>query len=217
MTQALIDIFAVILTFMVLSRIIGDNPLFRVAQYLFVGISLGLAFVVAYHQVLRPAAGALIGGRPGAVALYGVPLLLGLLLLPRITRRQEWSWLANVPLALVFGVGAALAVGGAIAGTLAPQILDTANRPVSGGPAQVAGLIVLALGTIITLSAFYYTVPRERGAGRLVALTALVGHWLLMIAFGFFFADALRSYLTALTERLSFLLDWFRNLLSLLG
>ena len=217
MTQALIDIFAVILTFMVLSRIIGDNPLFRVAQYLFVGISLGLAFVVAYHQVLRPAAGALIGGRPGAVTLYGVPLLLGLLLLPRITRRQEWSWLANVPLALVFGVGAALAVGGAIAGTLAPQILDTANRPVSGGPAQVAGLIVLALGTIVTLSAFYYTVPRERGAGRLVAAAALVGHWLLMIAFGFFFADALRSYLTALTERLSFLLDWVRNLLSLLG
>jgi FtsH-binding integral membrane protein len=217
MTQALIDIFAVILTFMVLSRIVGDNPLFRVAQYLFVGVSLGLAFVVAYHQVLRPAAGALAGGRAGAVGLYGVPLLLGLLLLPRITRRQEWSWLANVPLALVFGVGAALAVGGAIAGTLAPQILDTANRPVSGGPAQIAGLIVLALGTVVTLSAFYYTVPRERGAGRLVALAALAGHWLLMIAFGFFFADALRSYLTALTERLSFLLDWFRNLLNLLG
>src|SRR5688572_11313283 len=129
MTQALIDIFAVILTFMVLSRIVGDNPLFRVAQYLFVGVSLGLAFVVAYHQVLRPAAGALVGGRAGAVTLYGVPLLLGLLLLPRITRRQEWSWLANVPLALIFGVGAALAVGGAIAGTLAPQILDIANRP----------------------------------------------------------------------------------------
>ena len=37
--------------------------------------------------------------------LYGVPLLLGLLLLPRITRCQEWSWLANIPLALVFGIG----------------------------------------------------------------------------------------------------------------
>jgi hypothetical protein len=60
-------------------------------------------------------------------------------------------------------------------------------------------------------------VPRESGTGRLVALAALIGHWLLMIAFGFFFADALRSYLTALTDRLSSLLDWFRNLLSLLG
>jgi hypothetical protein len=216
MTQGLIDIFAVILTFMVLSRIIGDNPLFRVAQYLFVGVSLGLAFVVAYHQVLRPAAVAIVRSEPGASALYGVPLLLGVLLLPRITRRQEWSWLANIPLALVFGVGAALAVGGAIAGTLAPQIVDTA-RPLSGGPAQVAGVVVLALGTVITLSAFYYTVPRERGAGQLVATAALIGHWLLMIAFGFFFADALRSYLTALTERLSFLLDWFRNLPNLMG
>jgi hypothetical protein len=217
MTQTLIDVFAVILTLMVLSRIVGDNPLFRVAQYLFVGVSLGLAFVVAYHQVLRPAAGALLEGRPGATALYGVPLLFGLLLLPRITRRQEWSWLANIPLALVFGVGAALAVGGAVAGTLVPQILDTANRPVSAGPAQVAGVVVLALGTVLTLTTFYYTVPRERGAGRLVAFAALIGHWLLMIAFGFFFADALRSYLTALTERLSSLLDWFRNLLTLFG
>jgi hypothetical protein len=216
MTEGLIDVFAVILTFMVLSRIVGDNPLFRVAQYLFVGVSLGLAFVVAYHQVLRPAVSAIVNGQPGASALYLTPLLLGLLLLPRITRRQEWSWLANIPLALVFGVGAALATGGAIAGTLVPQIFDTA-RPLSGGPAQVAGVIVLALGTIVTLSAFYYTVQPERGAGRLVALAALIGHWLLMIAFGFFFADALRSYLTALIERLSFLLDWFRNLLSFLG
>jgi FtsH-binding integral membrane protein len=208
MTRTIIDFVAAILTLMVLSRIIGDNPLFRIAQYLFVGVSLGLAFVVAYQQVLRPAIGALIAGQPGATTLYAVPLLLGLLLFPRITRRQEWSWLANIPLALVFGVGAALAVGGAVAGTLAPQILDTANRPLSGGPAQIAGVVVLALGTVVTLSAFYYTVPRESGAGRLVALTALVGHWLLMVAFGFFFASAMQTYLSALTERLSFLLDF---------
>jgi FtsH-binding integral membrane protein len=212
MTQALINFIAVVLTLMVLSRIIGDNPLFRIAQYLFVGVSLGLAFVVAYHQVLRPSVGALLDGKADALTLYGVPLLLGVLLLPRVTRRQEWSWLANIPLALVFGVGAALAVGGAIAGTLAPQILDTA-RPLNGGLAQTAGAVVLALGTVVILSAFYYTVPREGGSGRLIAVSALVGHWLLMIAFGFFFAGALQTYLSTLTERLSFLLDWFRALI----
>ncbi len=136
MTQGIIDVFAVILTLMVLSRIIGDNPLFRIAQYLFVGISLGLAFVVAYHQVLRPAISGVVGGQPDALMLYGLPLILSVLLLSRITRRQEWSWLANIPLALVFGVGAALAVGGAVAGTLAPQILDTA-RPLTGSPAEI--------------------------------------------------------------------------------
>jgi uncharacterized membrane protein len=158
-TQLIIDSIAIVVTIMVLSRIAGNNPVFRVAQYLFVGVSLGLAFVVAYHQVLRPAVGGLISGGSNGAILYGIPLVLGLLLLPRITRRQEFSWLANIPLALIFGVGAALAVGGAIAGTLAPQILDTSNRPLAGNPLQIAGALVLAIGTVITLSAFYYTVP----------------------------------------------------------
>ena len=64
---------------MVLSRIAGDNPLFRIAQYLFVGVSLGLAFVVAYHQVLRPAVLSVAGGAGGAI-LYSIPLALGVLL-----------------------------------------------------------------------------------------------------------------------------------------
>jgi hypothetical protein len=209
-TEFLINLVATVLTVMVLSRIIGNNPLFRIAQYLFVGVSLGLAFVVAYQQVLLPAMAALVNGRPGALTDYGVPLLLGLLLLPRITRRQESAWLANIPLALVFGVGAALAAGGAIVGTLVPQIADTA-RPLSSDPTQTIGVLVLALGTVATLTAFYYTIPRESRMGRLVASATLIGHWLLMIAFGFFFASALQTYLSALVERLSSILDWLRS------
>ena len=209
MTQEVIDVIAIVVTIMVLSRIAGHNPVFRVAQYLFVGVSLGLAFVVAYHQVLQPATRALLSGGSDNAILYGTPLFLGLLLLPRITRRQEFSWLANIPLALIFGVGAALAVGGAIAGTLAPQILDTSNRPLAGDPLQIAGALVLAIGTVITLSAFYYTVPAESARSRLVARIAVVGHWLLMIAFGFFFSSAIQSYMSALTERLGFLIRFF--------
>lgn len=214
MTDVVLNIIAVALTLMVLSRILGDNPVFRAAQYLFVGASLGLAFVIAYHQVLRPAAVSLAGGSSAALVLYGVPLALGLLLLPRITGAQRLSWAANIPLALIFGVGAALAVGGAILGTLLPQILDTA-RPLTGGTAQVAGALVLALGTIITLSAFYYTAPRETGGGRVVAGAALLGHWLLMAAFGFFFAGAVQTYLSALTERLGFVVTTVRGLFGL--
>ena len=209
MTQIVIDSIAIVLTIMVLSRIFGNNPLFRVAQYLLVGVSLGLAFVVAFHQVLRPAVSGLVSGGSSSVILYGVPLVLGLLLLPRITRRQEFSWLANIPLALIFGVGAALAVGGAIIGTLVPQILDTSNRPFAGNPFQIAGTLVLAIGTVITLSAFYYTVPTGSPRARIVALAATAGHWLLMIAFGFFFASAVQSYLSALNERLEFVIKFF--------
>jgi hypothetical protein len=204
-TQTVVSIIAIVLTIMVLSRIAGDNPLFRLAQYLFVGVSLGLAFVVVFHQVLRPAALTIASSSDGAV-VYGIPLALGLLLLPRITRRQEYSWLANIPLALIFGVGAALALGGAIIGTLVPQILDTSSRPLAGAIPDIVGTVVLALGTVLTLTTFYFTVPRESGGGRLLVGAAAAGHWLLMIAFGFFFASAVQSYLSALTDRLGFVL-----------
>jgi hypothetical protein len=205
-----VNIVAVLLTLMVLSRVAGDNPLFRIAQYLFVGTSLGLAFVVAYHQVLRPAALALINDSTSALWLYGVPFLLGALLLPRITGEQRLSWLANIPLALVFGVGGALAIGGAIIGTLLPQIRDTA-RPLSEGAGEIAGVMVLVIGTVLTLASFYYTAPPESRSGRIIRGAATIGHWLIMVAFGFFFASALQSYLSALVERVNFILATVRS------
>lgn len=204
-------LIAVILTLLVFSRLLGDNPAFRVVQYLFVGVSLGYAFVVVYHQVLRPNATALVAsqGDPALLGLRAVPWALGLMLLARLTRRQAASWLANIPLAILFGVGTALAVGGALAGTLAPQLLDTV-RPAGGDPLQAVGAVLLALGVIFTLSYFYFTVPRETAGGRVVAVSAQIGRWLLMVAFGFFLAGAVLTYLTALDARLDFLISWFR-------
>lgn len=202
---------AVVLTLLVFSRLLGDNPAFRVAQYLFVGASLGYAFVVVYHQVLRPSAllAAASVGDPTLLGLRLAPWLLGLLLLTRLTRRQALSWLANIPLALLFGVGTALAIGGAIVGTLAPQLLDTA-RPLGGDPLQIVGAVVLLLGVVLTLCYFYFTAPRSTASGRAIAVGARAGRWLLMVAFGFFFAGALLTYLTALNARIEFIISWFR-------
>lgn len=204
----------VILTLLVFSRLLGDNPAFRLVQYLFVGVSLGYAFVVVYHQVLRPQTLSLIAdlNNPFGLGLRLIPFVLGLLLITRLTSRQNASWLANIPLALLFGVGAALALGGALVGTLMPQLLDTA-RPVGSDPLRTVGAVLLVLGVVLTLCYFYFTVPRETAGGRVVAFGALIGRWLLMVAFGFFFAGAVLTYLTALNERLGFLVGWFSGLL----
>ncbi len=209
MTQVIVNTIAAILTIAVLSRVIGENPFSRAAQYLFVGVSLGLAFVVAFHQVFMPAARALLSGQSSALLLYGIPFLLGLMLLPRALGGQQASWLANIPLAVVFGVGSAVVVGGAIIGTLIPQISATA-QPFTSDMVASVGSIVLVLTTIIILTRFYYTVAVTSGAGKIVAGASVLGHWLLMIAFGFFFAGTLQSYLSALTERLQFLFSLFR-------
>jgi hypothetical protein len=204
-------LIAVVLTLLVFSRLFGDNPAFRVVQYLFVGVSLGYAFVVIYHQVLRPGALQALreAGDPTLLGLRLAPWLLGLLLLARLTRRQAVSWLANIPLALLFGVGTALAVGGALVGTLVPQLLDT-TRPVGSDPLEAVGMVLLVIGVILTLCYFYFTVPRETVGGRVVAFGARAGRWLLMVAFGFFLAGALLTYITALNARLEFIISWFR-------
>lgn len=209
MTDVFLRVVAVILTLFVLSRILGDNPLFRIAQYLFVGVALGYAFVVLYHQVLWPAVAQLTMGDAAElpVSLRLVPFVLGVLLIPRITGRQSLSWLANIPLAVLFGVGAALALGGVIVGTIRLQLIDTV-RPLGGDLMEIIGAVLLVIGVILTLSYFYFTVPRDTGSGRVVAAGAQLGRWVLIVAFGFFFAGALRTYLIALIERLNFLINW---------
>ncbi|NJN15364.1 MAG: hypothetical protein HC822_03245 [Oscillochloris sp.] len=211
MTGALV---AVILTLLVFSRLLGDNPAFRFVQYLFVGVSLGYAFVVVYHQVLRPGTLQLIDAadNPSLLMIRVLPFLLGLLLLARLTARQSASWLANIPLALLFGVGAALALGGALVGTLVPQLLDTA-RPDTTSPAAFVGAVVLLLGVVTTLCYFYFTLPRTTPTGRLVAVGARAGRWLLVIAFGFFLAGSLLTYLAALNGQIDFLVNLPRLLL----
>jgi hypothetical protein len=81
---------------------------------------------------------------------------------------------------------------------------------VGGDPLQAVGAVLLVLGVVLTLCYFYFTVPRETAGGRVVAFGALVGRWLLMVAFGFFLAGALLTYLTALNARLEFIIGWFR-------
>ena len=47
-------IVAFLFTLFIFSYLIGDNPLFRLAVYIFVGVSAGYVAAVAYRQVLWP-------------------------------------------------------------------------------------------------------------------------------------------------------------------
>ncbi|NJN68302.1 MAG: hypothetical protein HC884_17120 [Chloroflexaceae bacterium] len=212
---------------MVLSRIIGDNPIFRISQYLFVGVSLGYAFVVVYHQVIRrlvvqpstilPDPFGLVLPPSLVMVLVLVPFALGLLLIPRIVGRQTFSWTANIPLGLIFGVGSALALSGAMAGTLIPQMAGTVQISLQQPVLDIIGSVVLSLGVIFVLSYFYFTVPDRAGLQRVSMVSARLGRWLLIITFGFFLAGALLTYLTALSDRLEFLVNWVFQVLAFVG
>jgi hypothetical protein len=115
-----------LLTLMILSYIFGDNVLFRLATYLFVGVAAGYVALTVAVQVLGPKLFVpLITGTFEQKMLTLVPLILGLLLLlkmfPRLAR------LGNISMAYLIGVSAAVMVGGVVVGSLIPQVVATVN------------------------------------------------------------------------------------------
>jgi hypothetical protein len=212
-------IIAAILTFMVWSYLLGDNPAFRIAEHLFVGIAVGYAVLVAWFSVMQPA---LFGAvAPQAPALAVVPLVLCLLLMAKV--RPAWSGVGNIAVAFLVGVGAALAVGGALFGTLGPQVAATASlsldpadygdtQPALASPFLWQNLAVL-VGTIGTF--FYFTFntqPQGPLGGFRETFTRFwsgIGRWVIMMMLGALFANTVTSRIALLIGRVQWLLSAF--------
>jgi len=201
-------ILGAVLTFAVLSYLIGDNAVYRLAMHILVGVGAAYAVGVAIGQVLAPRmlvplAQPAEGIGPLVFGLFG---LLGcVFLLAKIFPRT--AWLGNVAVGTMLGVGAGVAVGGALFGTLLPQTSAAAG---SLGPREAGGIVIgllLLASTVTTLLAFTY-----RSASRRTPLGAigLIGRGFLYVALGATFALVFIS-------GASVLVAWMRNLYSFAG
>lgn len=202
---------AAMLTLMVYSYLVADNPLYRLAEHLFVGSSVGYAAVIILHTILRARLIEPLQEDPASNWPYIVPLLLGALLLAKA--RGTIAWLGNSSVGFLFGVGAALAIGGALLGSFLPQIQASwlSLSPTTAGGVQAAlDNLFLAVGTIGTLAYFYFTMGVRKGPGRaVVRFWAIVGKWVMLITFGAIFGNRIMAYVSLLIERFHFLLsDW---------
>lgn len=201
-------IFSFLLTLMVLSYLIGDNPLFRFAIYLFVGVSAGYAASVAWQNVLWPKLfqPLLIGSMQQRLLLL-VPFGLGLLLFAKLSPRA--SRLGNPAMAFMVGTGAAVAIGGAVFGTILPQSLASVNFfDPSSGVSLVERLFegsIFLIGTVSTLLYFQFsgrTKPDGNQRNRYISAVAWVGKLFIAVTFGVLFAGAYAAAMTALIERM---------------
>lgn len=214
-----------ILTLFVFSYLLGDNLLYRLAEHLFVGVAVGYAVVVAFHNVLgpkllTPLVTALGEGNWGGVMLYVISLALGLFLLLKPIRGL--SWLGNLSLAVLLGVGAALAIGGALLGTLLPQMDATADMTVmidryGPGLGLFSGIVAL-VGTIGVLLHFYYGAGQEGRLAQvrntLVRVWGGLGRWFVIVAFAAILATTFMARLSFLTGRVQQILDSVAGLLA---
>jgi hypothetical protein len=219
-------LFAAVLTIMILSYMIGDNVLFRVATYLFVGVASGYAGSIAYQNVIRPA---LIDPviqndpasifKPEAIPIFLIPWFLTVLLLLKIS--PQLARYGSFPIALLVGVGAAVIVGGGITGTLIPQSQAAAEvlNPQNVLPDQGEDILiwledlitalVLLLATISTLIYFRFAARREitgqAQRSRVTAILAYIGRIFIAITFGVMYAGTLTASMLILTQRFQFL------------
>jgi hypothetical protein len=184
-------------TIFIYSYLLGDNLLYRLAVHLLVGVSAGFAAVIAIRQVLWPVLRQLANdpSNPSSL-LWLFPLLLALLLLFKALPRL--AWVGNISMAVLIGVGAAVALVGAITGTLWPQIA-AASQPSSLG---VLGATITALLTICTLLAFQFTSRKPDNPPVWQKGIQQVGQFVLTVTFGALFAGVLSTSLALLTYQI---------------
>jgi hypothetical protein len=211
-----------ILTIMVLSYVIGDNILFRLATHLFIGVAAAYITLIALYQIIIPnLIIPLLRGNIANQSILLIPLLLSVMLLCKISPRL--AWLGNIPMAYLVGAGAAVAIGGAVLGTIIPQVqastdlFDLRQGTMLGQhPAQqiFIGVLVI-LGTISTLAYFNFTGKNKENhlSGRMLKSIRKIGQIFIAITFGVLFASIYMTALTALVDRLSSVVDFVEKLI----
>ena len=203
-------LLGVTLTLFILSYLAGDNPVYRLVLHLFIGTLVGYSFGTVVREVLLGLALPRLLSSPSVAV---APLVLGILLLFKGFPKQ--AYIGNFPVAYLVGVGTGVALGGALLGTLVPQIGAT-GRALSAASSRsfrfglLDGLMVV-VGTICTLLAFTFTRPPQQGIwavwGRVLSGAAWIGRVFLIVAFGLAFAGALTASLSILIGRVQSYVD----------
>lgn len=205
-----------IVTVLILSYLFGDNPLFRATVYVFIGVSAGYVAAVAWGQVIlpqliQPVMSGTVFSDPLQATLLFIPLVGSGLLLAKTSPRL--SRLGILPMAFLVGVGAAVTIGGAVTGTLLPQINATFGgfdigtavaRNINPFFMILNGAMIL-IGVIGTLAYFHFG-ARQKADGSvkrnfLVEILTWIGRIYIAITFGVLFAGVYMAALTALIGR----------------
>lgn len=207
-----------LLTLLVFSYILGDNPLFRLASHIFIGVTAGYAAIVTINNVLVPRLFLPLFTGSAEERLLSILLFIpSLFLFTKITPlRKAGNW----SVAILVGIGVATSIGGAITGTLFSQLLGTINSFEVPSAANAISPIIngfmIVLGTITTLIYFHFGTRSRPGQNDqqqpAIKILGRIGHVFIAITLGVLFAGVYVSALSALVERLTFLWEYLNQI-----
>jgi hypothetical protein len=205
-------IVSLVLTLCIFSYLLGDNILFRIACAILIGVTSGYLFVLIIYQIIISKI--VVPLMQGSFIVL-VPLLLSGLLLTKFS--PKLARLGNISMAYLVGAGAAIAIGGALLGTLFTQVkgaISAFSVTAAGGSGINVPILLesafFLIGTVATLAYFNFSAkskevhPAKRTP--LVSLFATIGQFFVAVTLGAVFAGVLTSTITALIERSDFVI-----------
>ncbi len=213
---------AAILTIGIISFLWRDNPLYKLCEALFVGVSAGYWFVSLYYQNLLPQLFDKLGltliitphadvkegalqvlfkqGRFDERILYIFAGILGIMMLMRLF--PNLGWVSRWPLAFIVGTTSGLYFTTYFQSNAMAQLKSTII------PLNSINNIVIVVGTVCGLIYFYFSKEHKGVLGG----AAKVGTWFLMVTFGASFGYTVMSRMSLLIGRIDFIFSTWLGL-----
>jgi hypothetical protein len=210
------------LTLATFSFLYKDNPFYKIAEHLVVGVSAGYFVVILWHNGLVPNLFQRLADGDwyylwlnSSKPWYWIPAILGALMWTRFSR--NYSWISRWPLGLYIGIGTGVAIPLEMSNRVNKQLFATmAQIPGINGGAfwgdgyldAAAGYsqVIIFAGVIAALFYFFFSKAHTGVFGGV----AKFGIWILMIGFGASFGYTVMARISLFINRIQGLDSWGR-------
>ena len=209
-----------LLTLFIFSFLYKDNPFYKIAEHLFVGVSAGYYIILNWWTVIYPNlfeplrkafAGHGVTARSGMFAAEQgdyrgwllIPGILGVLLFARLFGKI--GWLSRWPLAAIIGVYVGLQTTGYAQSDLVAQAQGSLQPLWTGNFAGSLNAVIFTVGLLTSLLFFFFS-REHKGA---LGVASKIGIFFLMVSFGAGYGYTVMSRISLLIGRFQYLLeDW---------
>jgi len=177
---------SIFLTMCIFSYLYDDNPIYKMAEHLFLGVSIGISTVEIYFGAFKPN---MLDKLYNGQLLSIVPLVLVLMLFLKVNRK--YSWVARIPIAFIVAAYAGVKLTGQAQSNLMTQVSQSmpdlgqlwADHGMWDWSADGAGVfsgLFLVVGLVAALLHFYFSAPHNRP----MRMVSRFGVMVLMLSFG---------------------------------
>jgi len=196
----------VLLTLSIFSYLYGDNPFYKAAEHIFVGVSAGYIFTITFWDTIWPN----LFGRlfPDYVKAgfefdwtYIFPFVLGVFMLFRLSKKYDW--LSRISIAYIVGMMAGLKFYVFLNSNLLTQIKSSTVN-LSGTYFSIINEFIILIGVISGLVYFFFSKEHTGVIGKV----SRIGVYFLMIKFGASFGFAVMGRISLLIGRFEELIEF---------